>query len=95
MIFSILLGGAAGQGINTAEQQLLNLMSLKGFYHHSYKDYMSRVRGGTNFTELTLSDQEIRTHHESLDMIVALTPEVITDQVDRLKPEGLDRKSVV
>lgn len=89
MKFSILLGGAAGQGINTAEQQLLNLMSLKGFYHHSYKDYMSRVRGGTNFTELTLSDQPIYTHQESLDIIVALTPEVISDQIERLTPEGL------
>lgn len=89
MKFSILLGGAAGQGINTAEQQLLNLMSAKGFFHHSYKDYMSRVRGGTNFTELTLSDQPVHTHHEALDLIVALTPEVISDQISRLSPEGL------
>ncbi len=89
MKFSILLGGAAGQGINTAEQQLLRLLSLKGFYHHSYKDYMSRVRGGTNFTELTLSDQPIYTHHEALDLIVALTPEVIEAQISRLNPDGL------
>lgn len=89
MILSIVIGGAAGQGINTAEQQLLKLLSQKGFYYHTCKDYMSRVRGGMNFTQITLSDVPVETHYENIDLIVALTQEVIDDQIERLTPKGL------
>lgn len=89
MNFSILLGGAAGQGLNTTEQQLLKLLTHKGYYYHSYKDYMSRVRGGVNFTQLTLSNEPVEIHFETLDLIVALTQDVIDLQLNRLKPDGL------
>ncbi len=89
MTISILIGGAAGQGINTTEQLLLKSLTKQGYYYHSYKDYMSRVRGGVNFTQITLSNQPIQVHFESLDIIIALTQDVIDTQLSRLKPEGL------
>lgn len=89
MKLSILIGGAAGQGINTTEQQLLKLLTHRGYYYHSCKDYMSRVRGGVNFTQLTVSDQPVSIHFEQLDILIALTQDVIDQQLNRLKPEGL------
>lgn len=88
MKLSILIGGAAGQGVNTTEQLLLAALSKEGLYHHSTKEYMSRVRGGLNFTQLTLSDRPISVHYESADLLVAFTSEAAHEGLERLKPNG-------
>jgi 2-oxoglutarate ferredoxin oxidoreductase subunit alpha len=89
MRINILIGGSAGHGINTIDQFLTRLLTKKGFHFHSYKDYMSRIRGGTNFSHVTLSDHPVHCHDDDLDVIVALTDEIITMHQVRLKPEGL------
>lgn len=89
MRINILIGGSAGHGINTIDQFLTRLLTKKGFHFHSYKDYMSRIRGGTNFTHVTLSDQPVLCHDDGLDVIVALTSEIIEDHLQRLKEGGL------
>jgi 2-oxoglutarate ferredoxin oxidoreductase subunit alpha len=89
MRINILIGGSAGHGINTIDQFLTRLLTKKGFHFHSYKDYMSRIRGGTNFTHVTLSDQPVHCHDDALDVIVALTSEIIKEHYDRLTDNGL------
>lgn len=88
MKLSILIGGAAGQGVNTTEQLLLSTLSKYGIYHHSSKEYMSRVRGGLNFTQLTLSDEPIQVHYDFVDLLVAFTPEAGQEGLKHLSPNG-------
>lgn len=45
--YSILVGGAAGQGIDTFASILEKTLKRCGYYVFTYRDYMSRVRGGT------------------------------------------------
>lgn len=89
MQFSFVIGGAAGQGINTVEQQLISYLTQSGFFFHSCKDYMSRVRGGVNFTQITLANHDIQSDPEQLDLLFSLTQEVLDTVSTRLKPEGL------
>lgn len=89
MRINILIGGSAGHGINTIDQFLTRLLTKKGFHFHSYKDYMSRIRGGTNFTQVTLSDLPVKCHDDALDVIVALTTEIIQAYYPQLKEKGL------
>ncbi|MBW2675361.1 MAG: 2-oxoacid:acceptor oxidoreductase family protein, partial [Deltaproteobacteria bacterium] len=49
---SIVLCGAAGQGVQTVEQLLTHAFKHAGFNLFSTKEYMSRVRGGSNSTQL-------------------------------------------
>jgi 2-oxoglutarate ferredoxin oxidoreductase subunit alpha len=44
----IVLGGEAGQGIQTIEELLTKILKLNGYHVYATKEYMSRVRGGTN-----------------------------------------------
>ncbi|MGM0442731.1 MAG: 2-oxoacid:acceptor oxidoreductase subunit alpha [Fibrobacterota bacterium] len=53
--FSLVLAGAAGQGIQTVESIVTRLMKNQGYYVFSTKEYMSRVRGGVNSTEILIS----------------------------------------
>ena len=49
---SIVLAGEAGQGIQTVEYILIRVLKLAGYNISSNKEFMSRIRGGTNSTEI-------------------------------------------
>ncbi|HCL01309.1 MAG TPA: hypothetical protein DHW61_02665, partial [Lachnoclostridium phytofermentans] len=49
-MYNILVGGAAGQGIDTTVANLEVLLKKAGYYVFTTKDFMSRVRGGHNFS---------------------------------------------
>jgi 2-oxoglutarate ferredoxin oxidoreductase subunit alpha len=69
---SIVLCGQAGQGIQTVEFLLTRLLKLVGYNVFATKEYMSRVRGGMNSTEIRVSCQRVRAFVDRIDILVAL-----------------------
>jgi 2-oxoglutarate ferredoxin oxidoreductase subunit alpha len=69
---NILVGGEAGQGIQSVGQILARVWQRAGFHVFADQDYESRVRGGYNFFRIRISETEIRTFSENLDIIVAM-----------------------
>lgn len=69
---SILIGGAAGTGIATLEKILSDAFKESGFYIFSTKEYMSRVRGGSNTTLIRISDAPVEAPCWSVDISIAL-----------------------
>lgn len=88
MDYNVLIGGAAGQGIDTISYIFEKTLKRTGFYVFSMKDYMSRVRGGHNFIQVRFSDNPIYSHNEYFDAIVALDFETINLHAKSLKSEG-------
>ncbi|NLM35028.1 MAG: 2-oxoacid:acceptor oxidoreductase subunit alpha [Clostridiales bacterium] len=88
MEFNILVGGAAGQGMDTISDFLEKVIKLNGYYVFSNKDYMSRARGGNNFTQIRISDRLIFSHSNKLDFIIALDKNAAEFHVNRLKDKG-------
>jgi 2-oxoglutarate/2-oxoacid ferredoxin oxidoreductase subunit alpha len=81
---SLVLSGEAGQGIQTIESMLTSL-AKKGSYHvFATKEYMSRVRGGCNSTEIRISSSPVSTRVNRIDILVALTPAAIPHLGDRI-----------
>ncbi|MBU3206785.1 2-oxoacid:acceptor oxidoreductase subunit alpha [Clostridium algidicarnis] len=89
MKFNILVGGTAGQGMDTISDFLEKLLFKKGFYVFSNKDYMSRVRGGHNFTQVRFGDEPIYTHTTSIDLMIALDKDTIDAHLNNLKDNGI------
>jgi len=87
--FSILIGGAAGQGLDTSARVLEFILKRCGYNVFTYRDYMSRVRGGHNFTQIRFSDKEINSYTDKVDIILALNEETILLHKNRLKKEGI------
>ena len=56
---SIVLCGQAGQGIQTVEKILASILKLSGYYIFSTKEFMSRIRGGSNSTEIRVSNEPV------------------------------------
>lgn len=89
MKLNLLIGGRAGQGMDTVCVFLEKALKKSGFYVFSNKDYMSRVRGGHNFTQIRFGDEPIYSHVEKLDLILALDRDTIEIHNDKLNEKGI------
>lgn len=69
---SILIGGSAGQGIASIETLLTKGFKRSGFYTFSTKEFMSRVRGGSNTTLIRISKHPINAPLYKADIFVPL-----------------------
>jgi 2-oxoglutarate ferredoxin oxidoreductase subunit alpha len=69
---SIVLCGQAGQGIQTIQQVLTKMLILEGYNVYTTKEYMSRVRGGNNSTEIRVSSEQVSGFTDRVDIFVPL-----------------------
>ncbi|WP_297495801.1 2-oxoacid:acceptor oxidoreductase subunit alpha [Thermococcus sp.] len=81
---SIVLGGAAGQGIQTVEEILTHALKRSGYHVYANKEYMSRIRGGINTTEIRVSSKPVRAFVKRIDILVPFKRGVLTWVKDRL-----------
>ncbi len=82
---SIVLGGAAGQGIQTVEEILTHALKKSGYHVYANKEYMSRIRGGgINTTEIRVSSKRVRAFVKRIDILVPFKQGVLSWVKDRL-----------
>lgn len=87
-MYNILVGGAAGQGIDTTVAILEKLLKKSGYFIYTTRDFMSRVRGGHNFSLLRFGTEPITSHSDKLDGIIALNDETVRLHKDKLSEKG-------
>jgi 2-oxoglutarate ferredoxin oxidoreductase subunit alpha len=94
---SIVIGGAAGQGVQTVETMLMTVLKADGYHVFSSKEYMSRIRGGSNSTEIRITNDGTRSYTRHIDILFALDKEVVQHLEDRIteKTVILGEKGVV
>ncbi len=88
MNYNILIGGAAGQGIETLSAIFERILKRQGFEVFTIRDYMSRVRGGHNFIQIRFGSERILSHSEELDGIIAMNGETVEYHAEKLKAGG-------
>lgn len=81
---SIVLGGAAGQGVQTVEEILTYALKKSGYHVYANKEYMSRVRGGINTTEIRVSSRRVRAFVKRIDILVPFNRGTLGWVKDRL-----------
>lgn len=74
---SLVLGGAAGQGVQTVEAVLVSVLKRAGYNVFASKEYMSRIRGGSNSTEIRLTNKKRASYVERIDLLFAMDKDVI------------------
>jgi 2-oxoglutarate ferredoxin oxidoreductase subunit alpha len=84
---SVLIGGKAGDGINSAGALVAHLLNYIGYTIYLYFDYPSLIRGGHNFAIIRGSEQSVGTCWNSLDFILALNNETIERHRDKCTRE--------
>jgi len=81
---SIVLSGEAGQGIQSIESMLTALAKKASYHVFATKEYMSRVRGGCNSTEIRVSSRSVAARVDRVDIFVPLSREALSHLGDRI-----------
>jgi 2-oxoglutarate ferredoxin oxidoreductase subunit alpha len=94
---SIVLCGAAGQGVQTVENILVRLLRRAGFFVFATKEYMSRIRGGSNSTEIRISSDRVAAPVDRIDILLPFHQDALGHLKARILPETTvigDRKNI-
>ncbi len=86
---SIVFGGEAGQGLHTITETLLRILNKSAYNLFSCTEYMSRIRGGCNTTEIRVTDKNRKAFLHRIDMLFALSAQVTEHLRDRISSETL------
>ena len=84
---ALVFAGEAGQGVQTIESLLREAFHKEGCYVFSAKEFMSRIRGGSNSTLLRVSAQPVRAWSERTDLCVIFDNKSIFHLGKRLQKE--------
>ena len=84
---SIVLCGQAGAGIQTVEQLLVRVLQRWGYHVFATKEYMSRVRGGSNSTTIRVGSTPVRAVVDRIDVLIPLNKGVISHVEHRITAE--------
>lgn len=84
---SILVGGRAGDGINSAGLIVAHLLNHIGYRVYMYFDYPSLIKGGHNFALVRGSGSPVGAHRNRADFILALNQDSIDLHGDLIRDE--------
>ena len=84
---SIVLCGQAGMGIQTVEGILTRMLKLAGYNVFATKEYMSRVRGGNNSTQIRVCSRPVSAFINRTDILIPLNKGAIDHVRDRISAD--------
>lgn len=85
----IVLAGEAGQGVQSIESILAQLLKMSGYNIFSASEFMSRVRGGANSTAIRVSAKRAAGFLERIDILIPLHKESIAHLKKRITPDTI------
>jgi 2-oxoglutarate ferredoxin oxidoreductase subunit alpha len=86
---SIVLCGQAGMGIQTVESILTRMLRLANYNVFATKEYMSRVRGGNNSTQIRVSSRPVSAFINRIDLLIPLNKGAIQHLQERISNDTI------
>ena len=88
---SIVICGQAGQGIQTIEDILSRVTKNSGYNVFATKEYMSRIRGGFNSTEIRISEKPVKAYSDIIDILIPIG----NDNLDHLEKKVTEKTLII
>ncbi|MCL4420348.1 MAG: 2-oxoacid:acceptor oxidoreductase subunit alpha [Candidatus Thermoplasmatota archaeon] len=73
----IRVGGAAGDGVQSAGFIIAKTFSRSGLHANTYNYYQSLIRGGQSWYQVRGSDKKVRSQGDGLDILIALNKDAL------------------
>lgn len=89
MDLTIMVGGAAGQGVAVLGHTLAKALARGGYHIFANQEYESRIKGGHNFIQIRVKEEPVYVQEEKLHLLIALTKESIELHREEMYPDGL------
>jgi 2-oxoglutarate ferredoxin oxidoreductase subunit alpha len=83
---AIVIAGEAGQGIQTIESILTIVLKRSGYHVFATKEYMSRIRGGSNSTLIRVGHERTPANVDRIDVLVPLDDNALEHLTSRISP---------
>jgi 2-oxoglutarate ferredoxin oxidoreductase subunit alpha len=87
-VYSIKIGGMAGQGIKSVGLMLAKVASRSGYHIYTYTEYPSLIRGGHNVMQVLFSSEEVLAPVKTVDLLIALNQDTIDKHSAELNPNA-------
>lgn len=87
-VFSIKIGGEAGQGVKSAGLMLAKAAARQGLYAYNYVEYPSLIRGGHNLMQVNISREPVSSTYSKCDFLIALNQDTINKHGKELGKDG-------
>lgn len=89
-IYTILVGGRAGEGVKKTAQVVANIFCSHGFSVCQDDDYQSLIKGGHNFSLVSVSKTEkVYVAHSDVDILICFDQLSVDQHQHRLKEGGI------
>jgi 2-oxoglutarate/2-oxoacid ferredoxin oxidoreductase subunit alpha len=88
-IYTVAIGGQAGQGIKSAGQILAKVATRSGYHIFTYTEFPSIIRGGHNVTQIVIGEEEVSAPRTTVDLLVALNQDTVNRHMDEVVDGGL------
>jgi len=86
---SLVFGGAAGMGVRTVETLLVAVLKREGYNVFACKEYMSRIRGGSNSTSIRITNKKRTAFVNRIDFLFAMDRDVIAHLQERITKDSV------
>ncbi len=87
-IYSVRIGGCAGQGVKSVGLVLAKLAARSGYSIYNQIEYPSLIRGGHNVMHVNISSNNVYGPQELSDLIIALNQETVDKHHYKIKSGG-------
>ena len=84
----IRVGGAAGDGVQSAGLIMAKTFSRSGLHVNTYNYYQSLIRGGQSWYQIRASDRKVRSQGDGLDILIALNADALERHTNPMINEG-------
>jgi len=85
---SFMVGGFAGQGVNTVGSVLGRICSRAGLHVFINLEYPSNIKGEHNYAQVMVSEEPVGSHVSSVDLLLALDAKSVVLHKDEIRPGG-------
>ncbi len=82
------IAGSAGQGVESSGAGFALALARGGLNVFTMQDYMSRIRGGLNFSQIRIAPYEIYTHTHDVHLLLAMNQEAFETHRGEVNPRG-------
>ena len=86
--FVVAMGGAPGQGLESAGPVLIRICARRGLSAFAYSAYQSLIRGGHTFLTIRICSEPVANHGDRIDMVIALNQDTMDKHLQNIAPGG-------
>jgi 2-oxoglutarate/2-oxoacid ferredoxin oxidoreductase subunit alpha len=86
---NVMIGGAAGEGIQTIGEVLAEAISSQGYAVFTWQENESRIRGGLNSYSVRVSEKIVNAPLVNADILLTLNQGAVSKYGHLLKPDGV------